>query len=105
MKQWLYILNILKDFWRYPMPVIKASAVLGEKYREIADFCEENREPIFITENGQGKLAIMSIDMYEESIGRLELYNAIEVGLNQIKNGETITKKELFQHLNSLIGK
>ncbi|GHU72773.1 hypothetical protein FACS189450_11190 [Spirochaetia bacterium] len=87
------------------MPAIKASAILGEKYREIADFCEENREPMFITEDGKGKLAIMSIDTYEESIGRLELYNAIEVGLNQIKNGETITKEDLFNHLNSLIGR
>jgi PHD/YefM family antitoxin component YafN of YafNO toxin-antitoxin module len=98
-------LNIPRDFWRYSMPVIKGSAVLGENYREIADFCEENREPMFITENGQGKLAIMSIDTYEESIGKLELYNAIAAGLNQIKNGETITKEELFKHLNSLIGK
>jgi PHD/YefM family antitoxin component YafN of YafNO toxin-antitoxin module len=87
------------------MPAIKASAILGEKYREIAEFCEENREPIFITEDGKGKLAIMSIDTYEESIGKLELYNALEVGLNQIKNGETITKEELFNHLNSLIGR
>ena len=86
------------------MPAIKASAILGERYREIADFCEENREPMFITEDGKGKLAIMSIDTYEESIGRLELYNAIEVGLNQIKNGETTTKEKLFKHLNSLIG-
>jgi PHD/YefM family antitoxin component YafN of YafNO toxin-antitoxin module len=66
------------------MPVIKGSAVLGENYREIVDFCEENREPMFITENGEGKLAIMSIDTYEERIGRLELYNAIEAGMNQM---------------------
>jgi hypothetical protein len=45
------------------------------------------------------------IDTYEESIGRLELYNALEIGLNQIKNGETISKEELYNHLNSLIAK
>jgi hypothetical protein len=60
---------------------------------------------MFITENGEGKLAIMSIDTYEENMGKLELYNEIAVGLNQIKNGETIPKEELFKHLNSLIGK
>jgi hypothetical protein len=32
------------------------------------------------------------VDTYEESMGRLELYNALEAGLNQIKNGENITK-------------
>jgi PHD/YefM family antitoxin component YafN of YafNO toxin-antitoxin module len=84
------------------MPAIKGSAILGENYREIAEFCEENREPLFITENGQGKLAIMSMETYDENMGRIELYKAIETGLNQIKNGEVITKEELFEHLNSL---
>jgi PHD/YefM family antitoxin component YafN of YafNO toxin-antitoxin module len=92
-----------KGFMEVKMPVIRGSTVLGENYREIADFCEENREPMFITENGRGKLAIMSINTYEENMGRLELYSALEVGLNQIKNGETTTKEELFKHLNSLI--
>ncbi|GHV77729.1 hypothetical protein AGMMS49942_25500 [Spirochaetia bacterium] len=85
------------------MPAIRGSTVLGENYREIADFCEENREPMFITENGREKLAIMSIDIYDEKMGRLELYSALEVGLNQIKDGETTTREELFRHLNSLI--
>jgi PHD/YefM family antitoxin component YafN of YafNO toxin-antitoxin module len=87
------------------MPSIRGSADLIENFHEIVNFCEKNREPVFITENGQGKLAVMSIDTYEEKMGKLELYNALEAGLNQIKNGETITKEELFKDLNTLIGK
>jgi PHD/YefM family antitoxin component YafN of YafNO toxin-antitoxin module len=87
------------------MPEIRGSTDLIENFQEIVDFCEENREPIFITENGRGKLAVMSMGTYEETVGRIELYNALETGLDQIKNGETITKDELFKDLNSLIGK
>ncbi|MHC6201905.1 type II toxin-antitoxin system Phd/YefM family antitoxin [Breznakiellaceae bacterium SP9] len=85
------------------MPTMRPCTVLGEGYHEITDFCEENREPLFITENGQDSLVIMSIDMYEAQMGRLELYNALERGLCQIENGETISKEELYKHLNSLI--
>ena len=42
------------------MPVIRKSADLRNKYGEISDFCHNNREPIFITKNGHGDLAVMS---------------------------------------------
>jgi len=29
----------------------------------------------------------------------LELYQAIEVGLNQIENGETIAEEEMLEHI------
>jgi len=38
----------------------------------------------------------------EELMDRLELYQAIEVGLNQIENGETITEEEMLEHIKSL---
>jgi PHD/YefM family antitoxin component YafN of YafNO toxin-antitoxin module len=84
------------------MPVIRKSADLRNKYCEISEFCHNYREPIFITKNGQGDLAVMSIETYEELMGRLELYQAIEVGLNQIENGETITEEEMLEHIRNL---
>ena len=84
------------------MPAIRKSADLRNKYGEISEFCHTYREPIFITKNGQGDLAVMSIETYEELMGRLELYQAIEVGLNQIKNGETISEEEMMEHIRNL---
>ena len=84
------------------MPVIRKSADLRNNYGEISDFCHNYREPVFITKNGQGDLAVMSIATYEELIGRLELYQAIEVGLNQIENGEIITEEEMIEHIKNL---
>jgi len=84
------------------MPAIRKSADLRNNYSEISEFCHNYREPIFITKNGQGDLAVMSIETYEELIGRLELYQALEVGLNQIENGETITEEEMLEHIKNL---
>jgi len=84
------------------MPAIRKSADLRNNYGEISEFCHNYREPIFITKNGKGDLAVMSIETYEELMGRLELYQAIEVGLNQIENGETITEEEMLEHIRNL---
>ena len=84
------------------MPAIRKSADLRNNYSEISEFCHNYREPIFITKNGQGDLAVMSIETYEELMGRLELYEAIEVGINQIENGETITEEEMLEHIRSI---
>lgn len=87
------------------MPTIRASTDLRNDYGEISTFCHENREPVFITENGRGDLAVMSIETYEEIMGKIELYQLLEVGLNQIKNGEIITEEEMMKELNQYIGK
>ena len=84
------------------MPVIRKSADLRNNYSEISEFCHNYREPIFITKNGQGDLAVMSIAHYEELIGRLELYQAIQIGLNQIENGEIISEEEMKEYINNL---
>ena len=48
------------------MPAIRKSADLQNNFNEIREFCQNYREPIFLTNNGQGELAVMSIDVYEE---------------------------------------
>ena len=48
------------------MPTIKSSADLRNNYNEISTFCHTYPEPVFITKNGKGDLAVMSIEAYEE---------------------------------------
>ena len=47
------------------MPMIKSSADLRNGYNEISAICHEFSEPVFITKNGKGDLAVMSIEAYE----------------------------------------
>lgn len=71
------------------MPIIKSSTDLRNNYNEISSFCNQNHEPIFITKNGQGDLAVMSIETYEILIGKLELYGLLNEGRNAVKEGRT----------------
>jgi len=77
------------------MPVIRKSADLRNSYSEISDFCHKYREPVFITRNGEGDLAVMSIATYEEITGIRSLYKLLEEGENDIKNGRFLTEEEM----------
>ena len=71
------------------MPTIRASADLRNNYNEISTFCHEYSEPVFITKNGKGDLAVLSIETYEELCGKLELFKLLNEGANAEKAGRT----------------
>ncbi len=71
------------------MPAIKSSADLRNNYNEISEFCHTYTEPVFITKNGKGDLAVMSIEAYEEMTSRFELYGLIKEGMDDIAQGNT----------------
>ena len=71
------------------MPTIKSSADLRNDYNGISNFCHQYAEPVFITKNGKGDLAVMSIEAYEKLLGRFELYHLIQEGMDDIQAGKT----------------
>ena len=86
------------------MPTIRKSADLRNNYGVISQFCHQYKEPVFITKNGVGDLAVMSIDAYNELSGRMDLYTKLLDGINQLNNGETISEEEMMKKLNKYIG-
>ncbi|MBI9096443.1 MAG: type II toxin-antitoxin system Phd/YefM family antitoxin [Sphaerochaeta sp.] len=70
------------------MPTIRPSADLRNKYHEISEFCHQYPEPVFITKNGQGDLAVMSIETYEMLTGKRELYTLLDEGLKARDAGQ-----------------
>ena len=79
------------------MPKIRSSADLRNNYNDISTFCHTYAEPVFITKNGKGDLAVMSIETYEEMVGRFELYGKRcsrradpSVGRSQSRIGKTL---------------
>jgi PHD/YefM family antitoxin component YafN of YafNO toxin-antitoxin module len=87
------------------MPVIRKSADLRNNYGEISEFCHKFREPIFITKNGEGDLAVMSIETYEEIAGRNELYRLIQEGIDDIEKGRTLNEKEILRNMEMVLEK
>ena len=73
---------------------------------EISELCHKNREPIFITKNGYGDLVVMSIEAYENSIAKLDLYQKLTEAEIQIKNGEALLDGEdVFKKLREKHGR
>ena len=89
------------------MPVVRKSMDLLNNFNEILEFCKNYREPVFVSNNGSGRLAVMSEEAYEELIGnsRNGLYQALQAGLDQIDNGEYIEGDEYMEKLNSYLRK
>lgn len=81
------------------MPIIRPSADLRNKYNEISEFCHAYSEPVFITRNGLGDLAVMSIETYEAIIGRTELFRMINDGLESLKNDEATDAEIVFSSM------
>lgn len=71
------------------MPSIRSSADLRNSYNEISSFCHQHGEPVFITKNGKGDLAVLSIEAYEQLLGRFELYSLLQDGMDDIQAGNT----------------
>ena len=56
------------------MPIIRPSSDLRNNYNEISTICHETNGPVYITKNGAGDQAVMSIELYELLTGKYELY-------------------------------
>ena len=86
------------------MPTIRPSADLRNSYNEISEFCHQSREPVFITKNGRGDLAVMSIESYEELCGKMELFQFLSEGLTAERNGQVEPISKVFEELDHEFG-
>ena len=69
------------------MPNILSSTALRNEYNNVSSFCHLENEPVFITRNGQGDLAVMSMELYEEMAQKIDLYEKIYAGINDFEAG------------------
>lgn len=83
------------------MPNIRPSSDLRNRYNEISEFCHKYSEPVYITKNGQGDLAVMSIETYEKLAGKFELYKLLDEGMDAVKNRKVIPAEEVFKKIES----
>ena len=81
------------------MPRIQSSTDLRNNYNEISNFCRESRETVFITKNGQGDLAVMSIETYELLSGKLELYRLLDEGRAAAQAGHIRPHEDVFRDI------
>lgn len=81
------------------MPTIRPSSDLRNKYGEISEFCHEYNEPVYITKNGKGDLAVMSIEAYERIVGKFELRKLLMESEADIKAGRISEIDDSFKRI------
>lgn len=56
---------------------IRPSSAIRQNYAEISRMCKSTQEPVFLTVNGEGDLAVMSIDAFQRREKMLALREAL----------------------------
>lgn len=73
---------------------------------EISELCHLSNEPIFITKNGYGDMVVMSMETYEKSLAKLDLYEKLAEAEAQIAKGDALLDgEEVFKKLRNKHGK
>ncbi len=75
---------------------IRPSAELRNNYPELSRLCKETGKPVYITVNGKGDTALISIEALDELYARLDLYEKISLGMRDIERGNVKTHEEVF---------
>lgn len=86
------------------MPSIRPSSDLRNKYNEISEFCHTYSEPVYITKNGKGDLAVMSIETFERLVGKYELYKLLDEGMEAMKNNKVLPAEDVFRQIERRLG-
>ena len=84
------------------MPIIRPSSDLRNNYNEISAICHQTKSPVYITKNGTGDLAVMSIELYEHLTDKHILYKELEKGLDSLDRGEKVSEEEVYEELDKI---
>lgn len=71
---------------------------------KISDLCHRSDEPVFITKNGYGDMVIMSMELFESSRRKWEVYKDIEISEEQIRQNRTINARNALESVREKYG-
>jgi prevent-host-death family protein len=82
------------------MPIIKPVSDLRNNFNLISEICHKEKEPVFITKNGEGDMVVMSLALYEQQQALLELYQKLgEAEAQSLAGLPTIFHKDFMKKL------
>lgn len=83
--------------------LIKSSTALRNDYDSLVKLSKENREPIYITRNGEGEMIFLPIEDYEKREAELELLEALLTAeRNRLAGAPTYTTDQFRAELGAL---
>ena len=66
---------------------------------KIENLCLNNKEPVFITKNGYGKLVVMDIALFEQMMNELYIAKALKEGVDDVKNGNVKDASQVLEEM------
>ena len=66
---------------------------------KIENLCLNNKEPVFITKNGYGKLVVMDIALFEQMMNELYIAKALKEGIDDVKNGNVRDASQVLEEM------
>ena len=79
----------------FSMAIIRPSADLRNRYKEISDICKSTNQPVYITVNGREDTAIISVSALDELYQTIKLMQEINEGLADVRDGNLLSLEEL----------
>lgn len=71
---------------------------------KIENLCLENKEPVFVTKNGYGKLVVMDIALFEQLMNEIYIAKSLKEGLEDVKTGKTRDSKKVLEEIKTKYG-
>ena len=81
------------------MAIIRPSADLRNKYKEISELCKSTQEPVYITVNGKEDTVILDSSVLDELYQTISLMQKINEGIADINAGRTISLEDAKKKL------
>lgn len=81
-----------------------SSTVLRNNYSEISEQCHMDSEPMIVTRNGNGDLAIMGVDSYEQLRARLDFYEFLMQGRRDAEEERVVSARDASLQLRQELG-
>ena len=71
---------------------------------EISELCHRMEGPVFITKNGYGDMAIMSMEIYESMAKQLAMYQDLELSGKQAEEGQVKDARKSLAEMRAKYG-
>ncbi|MCR5078491.1 MAG: type II toxin-antitoxin system Phd/YefM family antitoxin [Bacilli bacterium] len=81
------------------MAIIRPSADLRNKYKEISELCKSTQQPVYITVNGREDTAIVDSRVLDELYRTIQLMQEINKGITDANSNRTMTIDEAKKKL------
>ena len=84
--------------------MIKPSTCLWNEYNYIAEYCQAEKQPVFLTKNGEGDLVVMSMEAYSYREEMLDLREKLlEAEAQRLSGAKTFSLDEVNEQLENII--